>query len=198
MAVNQYYNVVVVLASLVPHRPYLVQLTLLYRTSIAFNWQTYYWMRVGHKQIKQGILSAHRRQNARMVRLNHLAGAAALAAVALVTLTELGARLGLEVVSHRFAWMFALFLALLTLENCVFPYELFHIYLARGRQGAIFITMEALGGVALFIVLALVVSPYGVVVAVEALYFSLRVLARRLLRASGLLGVNRLEQWDDG
>ena len=72
-SVNQFYNVIIFLFSLMAGLPGLLTLILVYRFNIFFNWQSFYWLRFGHKKTANGIEDSHRRENWKTIYLNILA-----------------------------------------------------------------------------------------------------------------------------
>jgi hypothetical protein len=71
--VNQYYNIIVLLMSLIGLRGDVLGLILVYRFSIFYNWQSFYWLRFKHKLIPAGVNDARVKENSKIARLNLIA-----------------------------------------------------------------------------------------------------------------------------
>lgn len=179
--VNQYYSVIIVGLSLLPVDPaVIVVLTVVYRFNIAFNWQTFLWLRLEHRATVAGRTDRASRQNRQMLGLNWLCYLVVVAG--LVVAAAVGPPLvppGLsDVLTFRLAGLVALFGGLAMAENLVFPAEVFELYRGTPRADLASLGTGALGLALVAVAVLAVGAPVVVIIAGELGWFGLRLQAR--------------------
>ncbi len=128
LAVNQYYNVLVVLLSLFATSPELLAVVVVWRFNIFFNWQTFYWLRFGQKDLAAGVNQARLTENKKVSLLNIAACALACTVAALANFTNVLDFLSATAFDTSFFKLLAFYAVIRTLINIIFPYEIFAIY----------------------------------------------------------------------
>ncbi len=127
-SVNQFYNVIISLFSLLmAGLPGLLTLILVYRFQIFFNWQSFYWLRFGHKKTVGGIDDSHRRENWKTIYLNIAALVGVAVGSGILVLFDLQEHLG-RAFNTEFLKLLLFYATIRVSVNLFFPYELFLIY----------------------------------------------------------------------
>ena len=180
ISVNQFYNVIVVLLSLIAASPAILTLVLVWRFAMFFNWQTFYWMRFGHKDTIDGATPERMAENRRVNRLNWAAcGSLAVALLAVFPGGMLGYLQGTPFDARFFA-LLALYGAVRTAINLIFPHELFAIYRGSDRQNLGFLALAGLSFTAIALAALILQSPFALLLLVEAVALGWRLRYRAI------------------
>lgn len=167
-SVNQYYNLLVIGLTLIAPSPSLLATVLVWRFNIFFNWQTFYWLRFGHKDLKGRPSDTQRLENVRMIRLNILACIAACIVTGGIFFTSVGNWVDGTAFDRDFFALLLFYAVLRTTINLIFPYELFSIYTSTIVKDLKFFLLVGLTFGLIFGVAFLSTTPWALVVVVEA------------------------------
>jgi len=161
-SINQYYNIIIVMLSLLVASPVILKLVLVWRFNIFFNWQIFYWLRFGHKDTI-GVIGPERlAENRRVNRLNLLA-CTSLVVVLLILFPGEGIwYLEGTTFDTEFFQLLGVYALVRTAINLVFPYEIFAIYRASENEtlsflGMAILSFAAIGAATLFLDKAMVI-----------------------------------------
>ena len=166
-SVNQFYNVIVVLLSLIGASPAILTLVLVWRFAIFFNWQTFYWMRFGHKDTINGATPERVSENRRVNRLNWLAcGSLFVALLILFPGETLGYLIDTPFDAEFFA-LLTLYAGVRTAINLIFPHELFAIYRGSDRQNLGFLGLAGASFALIALAALMLHNPFILLLLVE-------------------------------
>lgn len=178
LVVNQYYNVVAFLLSVLSPSESSLALLVVYRSNIVLNWQTFYWMRLAHKATLAGVTPDALRQNRRMLSLN-LLGVVAVGIFALVWFTfDLVEVVTLAGVDDRTVLLLVTYAGLVSLENLMFPYEVFNLYTASVRRDVMFLCVATISLLVLGFMVAAAVGSLVILVGAELVWMTWRMSCR--------------------
>lgn len=179
-SVNQFYNVIIFLFSLMAGLPGLLTLILVYRFNIFFNWQSFYWLRFGHKKTANGIEDSHRRENWKTIYLNILALVGVAVGSGILLLFDLQQHLG-KAFNVQFIQLLLYYAALRVLVNLMFPYELFLIYGTDLKTDLKLVTVSILTFALICAFAYFVDQLFWIIALVELSWFTWRIYARQIL-----------------
>jgi hypothetical protein len=127
-SVNQYYNLIVLLFPFVGVDASVLGILLVFRFGIFYNWQNFFWLRFGHKQLTQNIDNSHKRQNRKFILMNMVAFVGTVIVLWAVILFDLFRFVPSGAFDREFAYLLIYFAALKVGVNLIFPYEVFLLY----------------------------------------------------------------------
>ena len=147
--------------------------------SILLNWQTFYWLLFGHKNLQDGATAPRRRENRKVNYLNWAACSAAIIAAAVGNFTLIGEWLSDTAFNADFFKLLALYAGIRTAINLIFPHELFTIYGAKVASDVRFFVIAALSFTLIVTVALAMNSTIAILLITEGSALAWRLLAAR-------------------
>ena len=181
-SISQYYSIIIVMVSLLVNSPLILALVLVWRFTVFYNWQTFYWVRFGHKQMVGGLTPERWRENRKVIRLNFLAAGGTLLVVGSIYLFGLQGHLEGTALDTTFFRLLCFYAVLRVTMNLIFPYEVFTLYNKRPGDDLSFLAMATICFVVIGVLVVTVQNGIVIILGIEAIWMLWRFDARRRLR----------------
>lgn len=181
-SVNQYYNLVILLFPLFGMRAEVVGLIVVFRFAIFYNWPNFFWLRFGHKQLAGQVTPEHFIQNRKLITVNLVAFAGTVIAIIAAIHFELFTHIPSGIIDRDFAILLLFFAGLRITVNLYFPYEVFLVYRFDLRLDLLMLGTTLGSLVFLGALISIMQNPYIVILFVELVWLSWRLLSHKVLR----------------
>ena len=180
--VNQYYNLVVLMFPFVGVSVEALSIILVFRFAIFYNWQNFFWLRFGHKQLTQDIDKSHSVQNLKFIKMNIVALAGTIAVLTPTVYFELFRFVPSGAFDAEFAYLLLYFAAVRTLVNLCFPFEVFLLYRSKLRGDLLMLGISLISFALLAFVLQSATNAFLIITIVELVSFSWRLISFWILK----------------
>ena len=181
-SVNQYYNLIVLLFPLVGLQAEALGILLVFRFAIFYNWQNFFWLRFGHKQLNQDIEPSHKKQNRKFILMNIVAFAGTIAVVGIALMFDLFRFVPSGAFNAEFAYLLLYFAALRIVINLCFPFEVFLLYRSTLRVDLMLLGGSLISFALLAVALTSLSNSFLILTLVELVWLIWRLISWRVLK----------------
>ena len=185
-SVNQYYNIIVMLCAVIGLGPEGLVVVLIFRFAIFYNWQNFFWLRFGHKELSQSIKNKHKKDNLKFVKVNFVALAGTLCVASLAHIFDLYHFVPNSVFNRHFTILLVYFATLRTAVNLIFPYEVFLLYSADSKTNAIFLIFSFISIMIISFIMWVSKDPFVIITFVEINWVVWRYVSKRILKTTSV------------